>query len=314
MMRRLADRWNLFWFTPTAPTNLGVSRLLFFGGLLWLSWPLAFHEWAKVPAIYRKPTWTFEFFHLPYLRIEIVYAMQTAWAAALVLAAVGFFSRLSATIAFALGFYLLALGNNFGKVGHGDQAMVLTMLILALSRCGDGCSIDALIRRRWRRRTQPQLWGEYRWPIRMVWLLLSIVFCAAGASKVIRSGFAWITSEHLALTLIQAHYFHDRPPTEWGLVIARHPLLCHAIAAGTIALELGFPLALLFPLLHWPIVIAIFLMQVGIGLTMGIWFVPFLLLYLFWIPWDRIGRFIADVLIKVTRHRPHPRVPPWPLC
>jgi hypothetical protein len=299
MMRRLAERCNHFWFTPTTATNLGVCRLLFFAGLLWLNWPLAFHEWARVPAIYRKPTWTFEFFHLPYFRIEIVYAMEMVWAAALVLATIGFFARSAATFAFLLGFYLLALGNNFGKIGHGDQAMVLTMLILALSRCGDAWSIDALLRRRRKRALNPlPLSGEYQWPIRMVWLLLSIVFCAAGASKLVRSGFAWITSDHLALTLIQAHYFHDKPPTEWGLLIARHPLLCHAMAAGTVALELGFPLALVSRVLRWPIVVAMFLMQVGIGLTMGIWFVPFLLMYLFWVPWDRLGGIVPDLLPK----------------
>jgi hypothetical protein len=293
----LAERWNRFWFTPTTPTNLGVCRAIFYAGLLWLNWPLAFHAWAQVPAIYRRPMWTFQFFHLPFLRAEFVFAMEVAWGIALALAAIGFFSRLSAAVAFLLGFYLLGLGNNFGKVGHGDQAMVLTMLILALSRCGDAWSVDALIQR-WRGRQPARLSGEYRWPVRMVWLLLSIVFCAAGASKLVRSGFAWIASDHFALTLIQAHYFQEKPPTQLGLVVARHPLFCHMMAAGAVALELGFPLALVSRLLRTPIVVATFLMQVGIGLTMGIWFMPFLLLYAFWVPWDRVGRFVVTLVAR----------------
>jgi hypothetical protein len=70
------------------------------------------------------------------------------------------------------------------------------------------------------------------------------------------------------------------------------------MAAGTVALELGFPLALVFRIVRWPIIIAMFLMQVGIGLTMGIWFIPFLLMYVFWVPWDRVGALIADSLAK----------------
>ena len=96
---------------------------------------------------------------------------------------------------------------------YASDAMVLTMLILALSRCGDAWSLDAVIRRR-RGVAEPAASGEYRWPVRMVWLLLSIVFCAAGASKLVRSGFEWITSDHFALTLIQAHYYEQKPPTE----------------------------------------------------------------------------------------------------
>jgi hypothetical protein len=303
--RRLIDRWNEFWFAPQSPTSLGVCRLLFYAGLLWLNWPPRMHAWVGVPAIYRKPLWTFEFFHMPFLQPRIVVGMEVVWTIAMLCAAVGLFTRVATAVAFVFGFYLLALGNNFGKIGHGDQAMVLSMLILALSRCGDGWSIDAWIRRRRRRDKPPvQPSGEYRWPVRMIWLLLSVVFCAAGASKLVRSGFAWITSDHLALTLIQAHYFNAKPPTQWGLAIARHPWLCHVLAAGAIALELAFPLALVSRVLRIPIVAGTFLMQVCIGLTLGIWFLPFLMLYLFWVPWDHAGTLLRSSTTRThgTKH------------
>jgi hypothetical protein len=293
---RLRERWDRFWFEPAPPAALGFCRLVFFAGLFWLQWPFRTHTWALTPASYRRPIWIYKALDLPFLNQQVLITMEICWAVAIVLAAIGLFTRAATAVCVVLGFYLLSLGNNFGKIGHGDQALAITMLILALSRCGDAWSMDA-----WRatrgdggdalRRRPPS--GEYRWPIRMVWLLMSLVFCAAGASKLVRSGHAWFTSDHLAMTLIQAHHYHLKPPTPIGLYLARFPLLCNVMAAGVVMLELAFPLALVWRRVRAPIVLATLMMQIGIGLLMAVWFRQFLFLYIFWVPWDRVGRALA---------------------
>jgi hypothetical protein len=288
---RLRERWESFWFAPDSPATLGFCRLLFFAGMLWLQFPFRHHTWGGAPKAYRRPVGIFEIFDLPFLNTSVLYAMEMCWVVAMVLAAVGLLTRFATLASFACGLYLLGIGNNFGKVGHGDQALALVMLILALSRCGDAWSLDALIRR-WRKgdasaRLVPS--GEYRWPIRMVWLLMAMIFWSAGASKLQRSGLAWITSDHLANTLVEAHYYQHKPPTRIGLYLASHPLLCNVMAAGVVLLELSFPLALLFRRLRAAIVVSTLLMQVGIGLLMAVWFRQFLFLYIFWVPWDRLG-------------------------
>ncbi|MGB7159121.1 MAG: hypothetical protein WBD40_13715 [Tepidisphaeraceae bacterium] len=301
-MSKFLDRSRAFWFAPAPPTSLGFCRLVFFAGLLWVQWPLLLHRWGGVPEMYRKPIWTFRVLRLPFLSQDVLIGMEIAWALAIVLAAIGLFTRAATAVAFGLGFYLLLLGNNFGKIGHGDQAIVLTMLILALARCGDAWSIDArrADRRRGdgRERSRPTS-GEYRWPIRMVWLLMCLIFCAAGVTKLLRSGVAWITSDHLRNTLILAHHYYPRPPTDLGLYLARFPRLCHVMAAGVIALELSFPLALVLKRARGPIVAATLLMQVGIGLLMGVWFLEFFLLYAFWVPWDRLGVRLGAALTRL---------------
>lgn len=304
-MTRLVERWRTFWFAPELPTNLGFCRVAFFTGMLWLEYPMRLHAWAGMPPVYRRPMSTFHALRLPFLSANEVFAMEVLWVVALVLSAIGLFTRAATAAAFALGFYLLALGNNFGKIGHGDQALALTLLILALSRCGDALSADAWLAG-WRRRRRgepalppPRPSGEYRWPIRMVWLLMALIFCAAGASKLVRSGFAWITSDHLAMTLIQAHHYRYRPWTNIGLYLARYPLLCNMMAGGVVVLELAFPLALMFKRLRAPIVLATLLMQVGIGLLMAVWFRQFLFLYVFWVPWGRVGARLAAWLSRL---------------
>ena len=56
-----------------------------------------------------------------------------------------------------------------------------------------------------------------------------------------------ITSDTLAINLIVNNYFSNTtedPLTTWGLYVAQHRGACHILAAMTMILELGFPLAL----------------------------------------------------------------------
>jgi hypothetical protein len=294
-LRRLAARWQLFWFRRASPVGLAICRILFFAGILISRLPARAHDWGRVPERFYKPIGLFDLLNLPVLPTNALKAAEIVWWVALLLSAVGLFTRVSTVAALLLGAYLLGLPNNFGKVGHGDQMTVLIMLILALSRCGDALSID-----RWiatsrtnaaRSAVGPARWsGDYRWPVRMVWVLMALIFCSAGVTKLVRVGPAWVTSDSFSITLQQAHYGLNRPPSDIGLWIANRPWLCHAIAGGSLLLELAFPLALLHRWLRAVIVPATFLMQLGIGLLMGIWFTPFLFGYLFWLPWDGLVR------------------------
>ena len=187
------------------PANLAVCRVLFFLGILLFYVPHDLAEWSTVPHSYWKPTWLFSTFRLPLLTVDRMQIVALIWKLAVIGSFVGFLTRMSTLVAFVLGVYVLGLPSNFGKVGHGEPVLIFTMLILAVSRCGDALSVDAMIRS-WRGKPAPPASGEYTWPIRAAWILLSIIFAAAGATKLIRSGFAWITSDNLQLLLLQHHY------------------------------------------------------------------------------------------------------------
>jgi hypothetical protein len=76
---------------------------------------------------------------------------------------------------------------------------------------------------------------------------------------------------------------------DWGLRLARHPWICRSLAAGSLVVELAFPIALFSRRLRPWLVAAAFSMQIGITLVMGPDFGPFIWSYLFWIPWDRVA-------------------------
>jgi hypothetical protein len=282
-----------FWFEPTGPSNLGFCRALFFGLFFFGFWSYDASLWSGVAEVFWMPIPLFSYLHLPVLSHEVIEILQVVWKVALGFSFVGLFTRFSTFTSFALGVYLLGLPNNFGKTHHSDAIVVLVMGILALSRCGDGWSIDQLI---WKTRRKnapsvkrPVLSGEYRWPVRLVQVLITLVFFGAGVSKIRHSGLDWILSDNLAFLLLERNKY-------WGVKIAQHTWICKLLAAATVAGEVSFPLVLVNRILRFILVPGMFMIQIGIILLMGINFKQFMICYLFWVPWDRLGRWLLSQL------------------
>ena len=280
-----------FWFEPTSPLNLGMCRLVWLGTILLMRYAwVDFSAWSDVPAVFWRPTFLFDVLGLGPPDKGAVAVLQVVWRVALILSFVGLFTRTSTLLAFVVGLYLIGVGHNYGKVHHSDAVVVLTLGILACSRCGDAVSIDRLLRRD---RIVPSS-GEYRWPVRLVWVLLSLILLAAGIAKLRTSGLAWINGENLAILLVQHHYGSgSRPPTNWGLQLAQQHWMCSVISLGTLMIECSFFLALLHPRLRAVLVPSALAMLVAFGLLMGVWFAPLLATFVFWIPWDVLARKLS---------------------
>jgi hypothetical protein len=285
-----AERWRRWWFEPEAPDNLGLCRLLFFGLLLAYYLPVSHAGWGSVPASFRNPIWLFERLHLPIPSESTLGLLFNLWKVSLLLSCVGLLTRVGTAVAFVLGFYLIGVPYNFGKTDHMTALLVWTLGILALSRSGHAWSFDALLRHYTTGATRPPS-GEYRWPVRAVWVTMATIFFAAGMAKVMQGGPAWVFSEHMEISLVQRYYdTAGPPPLDWGLRVARSPWLARSMAAGSVILELAAPLALFSRRLRRVLPWVLLAMQVGIGLLMDVWFTRFMFGYLFWAPWGQIVR------------------------
>ena len=86
----------------------------------------------------------------------------------------------------------------------------------------------------------------------------------AGLAKLVHSGPAWVTSDNLRWAL------YASGDSDLAVFIADRPWLAHALAAGTLLLELGFPLVLFLPRAAWVFVPGAVLFHVGIWLAMGL--------------------------------------------
>jgi hypothetical protein len=280
-------RWNRFWFEPGVALTLGVCRVLFFGMLFFWMLPHDFSPWGGYSRVFWMPIWLFETLRLPPFSVQTLAWMQAAWKVSLLLSAVGLFARPAMLTAFVLGTYLMGLPHNFGQTQHFDTLVVFATGVLAASRAADACSLDALWLRR-RRVLEPH-W-EYTWPIRFVWVAMSLIFCAAGISKLRHSGLEWILSDNMSWLLLrqQYHLSDGEPLTTWGIWVANHPWIVRSMAATSVAVETAFPLALFSRAARFVLVPSGLAFLIGIRLLMGPTFEQFMMCYVFWVPWHRV--------------------------
>lgn len=281
---RFSRRWHRFFFAPDSAENLAVCRILFYGGLLALNVRHDFSAWGRLADVFWMPEkcWPFEYFNIPLLPPPILGAMSVAWKVALGLSCLGLFTRLASLASFVLGFYLLGLPHCFGDLAHGDAAAVLILGVLVLARTGDAYSIDRLISRQ---KAAPS--GEYRWPVRTVWLILSTVFFAAGYAKLSQGGLGWALSDNMSFILAE-HQFppeHPEAMVPWGGWMSRQSWLARGMGLATLFLETGYPLAMFSRWARLIFVPGMVLSVIGFRVLLGPSFFPLILCHVFWIRW-----------------------------
>ena len=281
--------WQRFWYSPSSPWVLGMGRAVFCTVLLLDALLQQRALWARVADVFYNPILIMR----PLGRPEYVTCvwLEQLWQVALLLAAVGLFTRWSMLATAVLGTYVMGLPSSFCSFSQGNHhhynLACIILWILALSRCGDACSIDA-----WWSRRRPDPSPEYTWPVRLTWIGMTCMFWGAGLIKLRISGWAWILPENFSNVLIRRHYF-DRspPPTDWGLALSQYPLACSLLALMALLLEVLYPLGLLagvWPRSRWRwavlVPVSMALAVVGIRFLMGPGFLMPCVAHIFWWP------------------------------
>ena len=297
-MNALAAAWNAFWFAPAVPWPLGVCRAGFFGSFYVLFLARIDLRWyALFPPEFYQPRSFFDWLSLPMPNWEVLAWLVTAFELSVILASLGLLTRLATFVAFVLGLYLLGLQFNYGYLHWAHAIVPIVMGILALSPCGDALSLDALLRRVIRGKAA-DTGGQYRWPIRLVWLVFVTVFLAAGLAKLRQAGLEWVLSDTLRNYFLENQYvFHSEGASGWRHLLAdwliARPGLCRVLAGMVLAVELSAPAALFSHHARRWLIPLLFLFQVGNALLLyQDFFFAYLGLYLFWMPWGREERLV----------------------
>jgi hypothetical protein len=294
----LGSAWDRYFFTPASATPLGLYRAIACGWwFVYYTFGYDFAGWTAASEAFYQPVSFWRLFPgVPLLADDLTLVLSRVFSGALLLGAIGLFTRVSIGIAFVLSIYLLGISTGFGKVTHSHTLVLFTLGILAMARSGDAVSLDALRRGR----AGPAVpSGEYRWPIRTVWVVLAISFTLAGWQKVFRAGPGWLSPDSFTPLMLR-HYYENEPWTDIGLRLAWIRPFAWFGSIATLVGECLFPLALISRRARMIFVPLMLGMQINITVLFGVYFWPFLVGYVFFVPWEylpgrRLGQWPGDL-------------------
>jgi predicted DCC family thiol-disulfide oxidoreductase YuxK len=231
-----------FFSAVTHPINLAVFRVVLFytifdavdrPSVLWFS---------QVPTELQVAPFGAKWL-IDYVPINVTWA-TTASTLLLIssfTAMIGLFTRISTLITVLLGIYVLGIPQFYGKVNHYHHLLWFAA-ILAVSRCGDALSCDAIFAA-WKRADRgiiapPGPSHIYALPLRFVWMLMGVIYFFTSFWKVWETGVDWVLSNNLKFIM----YAKWLDLGGWMPVfrIDAYPFLYKLAAVGTITFEISF--------------------------------------------------------------------------
>ena len=294
----LAARFDGWWRTPAPAKRLAVLRVLIGGfavGYVAVRAP-NFVSYASFDDSQFAPVGAATLLDgpLPGVVLRLLVAATVVVGVAFL---AGWRFRISGPAFAMLLLALMTYRNAWGQVFHTENILVLHVLVLGLSPAADALSLDS------RGRDAPGDEARYGWPIRLMCIMTVATYFIAGETKLRIAGLDWITTDSLrnlvAYDNLRKIELGDVHSPIGGLLVG-HAWLFPPLAAFTLAVELGAPLALLggriariWALLAWGF-------HVGVAAVMAIIF-PYPLLGLAFAPFFAVERLPLRLPTRLTK-------------
>ncbi|HEV7701078.1 MAG TPA: HTTM domain-containing protein [Pyrinomonadaceae bacterium] len=202
----------------------------------------------------------------------------------------GYLTRLTTKTSLLLVLFYQGLVRSFGHFNHDEMIGVYFLIVLALTPCGDGYSIDGLMTGR--RPSLPRF--AYGYPILLMRLLLAWAYFSAGLLKLRISGFDYFSADSLPGLAIW-HSLDNLHETQFQLAFSLPQVrdFLPFVMVIVIAWELFFPLAVFWPRIRWWLLGFGFLFHLSTLFLMNIFFPYHLAMYLVFVDWPAVGRRLS---------------------
>lgn len=249
--------WERFWFANTPLVRLAVFRILIlfvaFGTLQKVLPMVMNHAGSDASTAGREwnPIYLFEILGVEVPSTATAIALRNTLLAAFGCALLGLFTRLSCFVTAVLLIYFWGMAYSVGQAHHEKIALTFAVAALPFSPCGARLSLDALIRRSRGRRLETMApptpvdvspWAG--WPQRLTQVSIAIGYFFAGSTKLATSGLDWINGYSLQANMLSTG-------GAWGPTVGRYVWLTSLMSIAILVVQVGFPLAILFPRLRW---------------------------------------------------------------
>ena len=303
----LLQRLDRAWYMPAPAERLSMLRI--FVGLYALLYLLIrapnLTSVARFAAAEFEPIGVVHLLRAP-LAPAFVYVLWILASVSGVAFTTGLWYRLSGP-AFALSFlWVTSYRSAWGMIFHNENLPALHLVLLALAPAAEVLSIDA----RGGTVAPREASGRYGWAIRAISAVTVVSYVIAGCAKLRLAGPAWLDGE-----LLRAHVAYDNLRkielgsihSPFGAWLVKYAWPFSGLAALSLALELGAPLALLHDRMGRIWALGVFGFHVGVLALMAIAF-PYQLTfvaYLSFVPLERVaGRLRRRVPASAARPAP----------
>jgi hypothetical protein len=295
-VQQLARSWDAYWFAPGTGATVALARAAILGYALWkLRDPAydfaAWHRARSRLAAHWQPPWLLRVLRVPMLSRRIETILRWMLVAGLVCGAIGLVSQIACAVALISALYLLGMRHGL-RVHHTTIAIKLWLLAFTFTPSTDVWSIDAVIARQLGAAIAPAP-DAYGWCLQLCRTVLAVVIFATGVAKVrnMSRGAGFCHRGNLA-DLLRLHDYplaFVKPVFSVSRIVQRFPWLERVLSVGVAAAELGFPIALFWPVTAWLLVPAFLAMIIGFRLFIGARFDLLAVgVVVFFLPWARL--------------------------
>jgi hypothetical protein len=195
--------------------------------------------------------------------------------------------------------FLTSYRSSWGMIFHTDNLLTLHVLVLGVSPAGEALAGG-------KSRTLPALPdGRYGWPIRVLCAVTTLTYLLAGIAKLRTSGYDWVSGDVLRtqiaydnLRKIELGSIHS-PLGAWLVSVA---WIFPPLAAVSLVLELGAPIALIGSRLAVYWVALAWSFHLGVLATMAIAF-PYPLSTVAYLPFFPVERILEWRRLRALTRR-----------
>jgi len=273
--------------------TLGVTRSVVSGTFLIATLVTSFSALGQLPVTILRPTGLMKVlpwnFYDRLLTPTGMFAFKSVLLLSLLLSTFGLLTSLSTKVSLLLVIFYEGLVRSFGHYNHDEMLAVYYLVVLAFVPCGDDFSLDHWLGRK--RAGQSSF--IYGYPVLLMQSLMAWVYLSSALVKMRVAGLKYLSADNLPVLAI-FHSLDNLHDTGFRLAfwLPQVRVVLPFVVGLVLVWELFFPVAIVWRRARWWILGFGVLFHVATLFLMNIFFPYQLAMYLVFVDWDKVGKWI----------------------
>ena len=280
-------------FTSGSAMTLGVTRSVVSGTFLIATLVTSFSALGQLPVTILRPTGLMKIlpwnFYDRLLTPSGMFVFKSVLLLSLLLSTFGLLTSLSTKVSLLLVIFYEGLVRSFGHYNHDEMLAVYYLVVLAFVPCGDDFSLDHWLGRK--RAGQSSF--IYGYPVLLMQVLMAWVYFSSALVKMRVAGLKYLSADNLPVLAI-FHSLDNLHDTGFRLAfwLPQVRVVLPFVVGLVLVWELFFPVAIVWRRARWWILGFGVLFHVATLFLMNIFFPYQLAMYLVFVDWDKVGKWI----------------------